>query len=128
LLLFLRGNTATFPKGLFMFLELSGFFGVLFLMACTYVALESAVKERKSEQRFRAMESSLGRGRRMTVTVATGGQFPVRMELGGVVYGFRHDRQLTDFITASFLEGESVSAERFGGVLLSHPSLRGLID
>ena len=111
-----------------MFVEMSAFFGVLFLLACTYVALETVVKEHKSEHRFRAMESSLGRGRRMTVTVATGGQFPVRMELGGVVYGFRHDRQLTDFITASFLEGESVSAERFGGVLLSHPSLRNWIN
>lgn len=110
-----------------MLLELGAWMVLLFLLACLYLGVETMLKEQKSEKRFRAMESSLGHGRRVTFTVDNGGQFPVRAEVDGVVYGFRHVWSLSEFVVACYTHGESVSAQRFGGILLSHPSLRGLV-
>lgn len=107
-------------------LEISAFLVLLFTVAGLYLVVERAINERSETVAVRAMESALGSGKRVTVSIGNGGQFPVRVEYDGLVYGF----QVADYarlgqllVMLPYANGESVRMSNYGGVLLSHPSL-----
>ena len=60
-------------------LEISAFLVLLFTVAGLYLVFERAINERSETVAVRAMESALGSGKRVTVSVGNGGQFPVRV-------------------------------------------------
>lgn len=109
-------------------LEVSAFFVMLFMVAGLYLVFERAINERKETVAFRAMESALGSGKRVTVSIGNGGQFPVRVEFEGLVFGFGYADyarlgQMLVMLPDTRTESVRVRMADYGGVLLSHPSL-----
>lgn len=107
-----------------MLLEMSAFVVVLFTVAGVYLVFERAINERTETVAVRALESALGSGQRVTVSIGNGGQFPVRVEYDGLVYGFQYaDYARLGQMLVVLPYNESVRMSDYGGVLISHPSL-----